>query len=325
MDPTGKTSRVKRHSNDDYKAMVRALRHFDDVDPESGEIVRRIKLTDAFDAKRGFNLSKVKSWSKSQKRKVREYFEDMKNATVYGYVQPYKPRLKEHLDIAKEYSGQNIKLKEFKVAFIPTLEKKQKITFRKSKMEIASERYVVKYVPLNLRFLVTDPNKEIISKLKKYAPKANAFTLMAGKYELFGGEYATVDGEEQIIENVKDLMRRYSAPDKNNYWGNWLHGIKGYHFKDKELGADYFYEKQVQINRIKENRQKKRAKIAKIRNRMQDYLFLFGRKTYDQIKNKFSRTLTDDINEALELSIKNKRIEKRSVKGKVLYSVINYF
>ena len=91
---------------------------------------------------------------------------------------------------------------------------------------------------------------------------AKNFTLQAGAFEIPGAMEADFVPEEIIAR-----MRKYGDKDKNNYFGNWLYGLKSHTFKQQADWHEYVIARRKASDKLKKDAEKQRRKIRKARKK----------------------------------------------------------
>lgn len=161
-----------------------------------------------------------------QKSKIKKYYDEIEKLTARPY-QIYRPRNKKRLKEAQKYSGQQNSLPGIKVAFVPTPGANPvKIKFRGQTMRVVSQYSESTMIPLDLDKLIENPEKHVNERIKK--SNATQFTIMAGVNEIPQAVAPSLLAGEIIA-----LMNRYSDETENNYFGNWLYGVRGHKFKNQ--------------------------------------------------------------------------------------------
>lgn len=208
-----------------------------------------------------FNYDMRKPLTSYQKRKIKKYYDEVQGLTARSF-QTYRPRNKARLAKAMQYSGQNKKLSEFKAALIPTPgQSKVKVKFNKAgRLRVESQYSSSTVVPLYIDQLLTRPDAHIAEQLASV--DGNAFTIMADIHEI-----PQVVDRELVAREVGKLMMKYSDDEKNNWFGNWLHGLRSHTFKNQSAIHEYLRDKEAARNerareRRASNARKRRASTA---------------------------------------------------------------
>lgn len=245
-------------------------------------------------AKRDLSLAqKVAKWHKKQAEKLakiqakemRPYLKSMRNIDLRKKLTPtqkglitkahndfleltarphkvYKPKTKSKLRKVQTYSNHEKGKTKFDVAFVPTPDPKAKIDVNENFLTITSNGVTEKTVFFDMDSLLANPDKEI-ARAMRYHKNAKTFIIMAGKYEFNG----TLDRTDTPVY-IKHFMAKYGDETANNYYQNWLHGLKAYAYSD--------------ISRIQEYQELKRKEKAsakrKRRNQRARNLRKYGRK-----------------------------------------------
>lgn len=254
----------RKKSDSIYSSMLEKLRKLEFID-EFGEL-HVIKPTSGFGERDGYRIKKPETLSRAQKAKITRYFNDLTAATKGGYYYPFKARKPENLKIAKQFSGQNLNLPQMRYAFVPSSEGKPKIRIRNGELTITERDITKAFIPLNPARLAANPDY-IKEQINRHAPRANIYSIMAGRYEIIGHSKGFgPGGKDEIIAAVKKIQAQYSDKNSHHYWGDWLLGLKAYHFGEFEQMFTHFQSRYEEIQKIK-NRNVKRAKAAKQRRK----------------------------------------------------------
>ena len=194
-----------------------------------------------------------------QKRRVKEYADEIQ-ALMNRPYQVFRPRRRDHLIAAQEFAQHEKRLPGLKVAFIPSDGTHDVHVRFNSKGEIVAKTSNVKIttVRLSKRKLIEDAESHVRDKIRNHPAKQ--FTIQAGRYEI-PNPYLP----DTVPKAVARLVARYGDDDKNNYFGNWLHGLKAYQFAGQDALGDYLADKRKVIKDAK----KKRASAARKRRRIE--------------------------------------------------------
>lgn len=229
---------AKKRSNEFY---LRALQGTED---KTGPLQFGLRdVARGFDAKDGYKLKDVASWTPAQKRKVTLYWNKLNELTAQP-VYPYKAKSKKMLESVQETIGQGSDY-QFKVAFVPHVPKKDKkgretkprVDVEAGKVRIRERFYSKVLVPLNAPRMAKNATGEINRALGE-VPEATRFTVQAGKNEMPGlFDRGTIGSRVirlmQQYDGIRALPRgsgnKGDAP-KHHKWSEWMHGIIAYEF-----------------------------------------------------------------------------------------------
>jgi len=206
-----------------------------------------------------FDYDLRKPLTKYQKQKIKTYFDEIDALTARPY-HAYRPRTKDHLRKAQEFAQHEKQLPGLKVAFIPTNGiEKPKISFNTAGELIAETEHVrTRFLEFDKMALLADPEahtKDII----KGDPQAKSFTILAGRYEI-PNSYSRA----RVGAWVAKFAAKYSNPDANNYFGNWMVGLNAHHFKQQADFDDYRNAKAKAKQKLqRERRNRKRRQNRK--------------------------------------------------------------
>lgn len=204
-----------------------------------------------------FDFDLRKDLTKAQQRKIKKYYDEFDALTARPY-QVVKNKDTKKLKAAMEYSGQNSRLKGFKAAFVPTPgDEKVKVKFDKNgSVKVESNFVVSSIVKLDPKKLAANTEQYVNSQV---APvNAQAFTIIAGKYEI-----PSPVSKSRVGAEISKLTAKYSNQSENNYFGNWLHGVRAHNFKNQATVADYINAKQAAKSKNKARRKSTKRKAKR--------------------------------------------------------------
>lgn len=219
-------------------------------------------VTFKIDRRRNFDNLK-----RSERDKISRYF-DRLNPLLARPFKIFRARNKEHLKIARNYSGhtpEQNNLRQLKpIAFIPVANSNVKILIKNGKLILKYiDGITAEIIEFDKRKLAKNPDKEVSDKIAQFAPDAKSFTISVGengRYEVHKSGAVFSDKRNATVQ-VKMLMAEYNEKKENNYWKNWLYGLKAYSFTNQENW--------VQFRTAKANQRKKfDAKRKKFRRKM---------------------------------------------------------
>lgn len=211
-----------------------------------------------------FDFDLRKPATKAQKAKVKRYSDEISKLTNRPY-QVYRPRLRERLRPAQQFSQHESQLPGLKVAFIPTDGKgTTRLRFTKSGIVAQSEYVSIRGISLSIRGLAGDTPEYVARRISGVA--ASHFTIQAGAFEI-----PIPYLPESVPKAVSLLVERYGGhgpPDdkedrENHHWANWLHGLKGYESDNQEDVVAYLMDKRSRIKSDKKERDKLRKRIQR--------------------------------------------------------------
>lgn len=191
-----------------------------------------------------------KRLNRKQKRKITVYFNAisaLKSRPNYEYT----PKSKKTRKIAQRFAQHSKNLPLLKTAFIPTTTggEKLKVKISKSgKMTVATKHIIFSDVVLDKKKLAKDAVAHVQEKIAE--SDAKGFTINAGQYEIPRGFT-----RDKIAEAVQSYVSRYNEVGKNNYFGNWLTGLRGHKYRKQASFQKYLREK----SKAKENMKRKRG------------------------------------------------------------------
>lgn len=186
--------------------------------------------------------------SPQRKSYINAAWEEYQNLTVRP-TKIYRTRNKANLKMAQEFGRhENGKIK-FDVAFIPTADPKAKIKIKNGQIQVISKNVIETNLYFNQKNLAADPEKEIAATLARNK-EAKAFKIMAAEHDYNGGLARSL-----VSNEVQKLMMKYGDSTANNYYPNWLWGVKASTFKNQKDYEDYA---RAYGKKLKENKTAKR-------------------------------------------------------------------
>lgn len=205
------------------------------------------------------NLIKKDQISKYDKAKINKYFrlvEELKATVTYDY----RPRRKDHRKAALASRGIS-GFTELKVVpiVVTNPNEKPKIKFNK-KGELITKTLNVNVISLlfNKSKLIKNTDNHIKETINKAPKDFKRFTVMAGVNEITG----TWPKGELLEKEIKRLMNQYSVTTKNNYFGNWMYGIKAYQFVNQKNEKDFLNRQKESKDKLKLDRKNARRRTA---------------------------------------------------------------
>tara|TARA_R110000803_G_scaffold164080_1_gene227830 strand:+ start:6242 stop:6946 length:705 start_codon:yes stop_codon:yes gene_type:complete len=219
------------------------------------QLLREIRPFVSFD----YNLNE--KLTKSQRAKITKYHKVIDRLKARpNYV--YRPRKKDRLQKAQNFAQHQEKLPDLKVAFIPTQGgEKPTIKFnKKNQLSISDSTVTNTLIELDPQELMADPEGHIKEQINDVG-KFESYTISAGAYEIPIG-IRTVD---LLTTEIINLMEKYGDEKKNNYFGQWLHSVRGYNFKNQASFGAYLNVKQKNKQKLQLDR--KNARRRNIRNK----------------------------------------------------------
>jgi hypothetical protein len=228
---------VAKRPDSFYRDAVKDLRRGIIIDRDTGE--RTGKLASGFEARDGYNLRDVDTWTPAEKAKVTRLWNlvDELTAKPYQIVRKRKP---ENIHAVQKFAQHGTYPPELKVAIIKVAypEEKAEVEVDPDTMVVTvTERGVSRrthdfadYVDYDdLENFPRDTIKAMIAAV----PESKMYGIQAGQYEV-DRTYT----ERGVTTAVINLMNKYSEGkghnpnDKNSsHWLNWLGGIVAYEYE----------------------------------------------------------------------------------------------
>lgn len=210
-----------------------------------------------------FNYDLRKPLTPAAKRKIKVYYDEIQALTNRPY-QVFRPRSKAHRIESQEFAQHEKMLPQLKVAFVPTNGKeKLKIRFTAKGVIADSEHVRIQHIRLSTSALLRDAAAHVNERIKQ--TNAKSFTIQAGRYEIPAGFARDVIGN-----GVARYVSKYGNADKNNYFGNWLHGVFAHTFTGQDTIQSYLVEKQKSIRAGKRARATLRKRKLRQKERDRD-------------------------------------------------------
>lgn len=207
-----------------------------------------------------FNYDLRKPLSSAAKKKIKKYADEIAALTNRPY-QIFRPRLSKHLHEAQAFAQHGANLPGLKVAFLPTDgNNKMQLRFSKKGVTGKTKNVIMSDVRLSVRQLLRDPEGHVNARI--LGNPAKQFTIQAGRYEI-PRPYLP----ESVAKAVAKFVSAYSDPEENNYFGNWLHGLKAYQFVEQGTLGEYLREKQKVIREGKRARRNAARRRQKARDK----------------------------------------------------------
>ena len=203
-----------------------------------------------------FDYDLRKPLTQYQKRRIKEYWSEIDALTARPYY-IYRPRNKTRLKKAQEFARHEKQLPGLKVALIPTSGvENPKIRFNKKGELIAeTEHITTRFIQFDKLALIENPIDHVNDVIKD-DKRAKSFTILAGRYEI-PNSYS----RSRVAVWVAKYAEKYSNPDANNYFGNWMIGLNAHHYKEQADFMEYQNAKNKAKKRMqKEKRNRKRRK-----------------------------------------------------------------
>lgn len=149
---------------------------------------------------------------------MNKYF-SMKMRENVKIISPRKNHKKAVAELAQQSP------KNWKKFYIPSDSKTSKIVYKKRNGKIVAEEHTKVAIYSNVRFdfikLLDNPEKEV-DRVVEDVKNIKFMRLHAGEH-LVGGKYGDV---ESVKCDVNNFMEKYGNPLSNNFYENWMTGIK---------------------------------------------------------------------------------------------------
>lgn len=206
-----------------------------------------------------FDYDLRKPLTKYQKRRIKQYWDEINQLTARPY-QVYRPKSKAHLKEAQQFAQHGKRLPGLKVAFIPIAnpKKKTKIRFTKAgKLITETDHVSTQALEFDMTKLIKDPFGHTNDVIKQNT-HAKAFSITADQFEI-----PQTYSRETIANGVLKMAMKYSNEERNNYFGNWMFGLKAHHFKNQADLMEYKSEKAKAKKRLQKERKNRKRRKSK--------------------------------------------------------------
>jgi hypothetical protein len=184
-----------------------------------------------------FNYDLRKKLHPASIRKIERYYSEFSRLTIdTRNVHVYRPKSKKRLRIAQKTAQHNPKFK-FNVAFLPT-DSAAKIRWRGDKLVISGSYGSNEYASFDPKKLASDPRTEVLRAISEIH-ESDIYYIQAGNSEI--KDNYTGDSAEIMARQVVKLQGKYSDPESNHHWENWLWGVRGVALSEKykeQVGPD---------------------------------------------------------------------------------------
>jgi len=195
-----------------------------------------------------------KKLSPAEKGKITKAFAEFEALTVRP-TKVYRPRKKSRLKLAQKFSGHESSI--FDVAFIHTPDPSVKVDIKDDRIILRSKHVTEIDLSFNMKNLVNNPEKEI-ARVLALEPNAKQFVLRTGQYLYNGGL-----SRKSVPREAEFLMLKYGDKETNNFFGNWLFGVRAVKFTEKTEADKFrkeFIEKRKINKLIKQNQRRQRVR-----------------------------------------------------------------
>lgn len=201
-----------------------------------------------FTAADGYDLRKVEEFTKSQKARIRKYYDYVHQLEAQEKI-IVRPRSKTNLEKLKDAFHGDIPHGQFKVAFVPyttpkglpgAKPKHPKIRYLAEGISIDAGAYQRVFVPFDQKALAKNTRSEI-SRVMNLLGEARLFFIQAGEFQTLRPKE-----DNDLVETVLRYMNQYDGKKPlprgtgnvgddpaSHHWKYWLNGVIGYIFPKK--------------------------------------------------------------------------------------------
>lgn len=215
------------------------------MDRETGE--RSGKLASGFEARDGYNLRDIDTWTPAEKAKVTKLWNLVDELTAKPF-QIVRKRKAENIRAVQEFAQHESFPPELKVAIIKVAypEEKATVTVDPQTLDVAvTERGVTRrthdFEKLVDFTALEDEPRETIKAMVEAAPESQMYGIQAGKYEV-DRTYTKRGVTTAIINLMAKYSKKegYNPKDKNSsHWSNWLKGVVAYEYETVKDASNY--------------------------------------------------------------------------------------
>lgn len=222
------------------------------------------KVADGYDTKDGFNIREIEKGNLPDRKQLQKMLRDAQIVKEYSTrpMHIYRSRDKEKLQLVQTVLASDPLPDNFKVAFVPKPSPTDKVIVKVDKKnrkvitEFPDRGGVFTTVPLDKEDLAVDVVAAVRKGLKQLPEyKYEAFMVMCGEgKETYQWGWAT--SHKSVINQVEEMLKNYSNPEANNYWGNWFTGVSAYLANTKKEHRDLTSTTRRYIKEAKQKREK---------------------------------------------------------------------
>ena len=195
----------------------------------------------------------------SQKSKITRYYNQIGRLKARPH-KVYRSKSSDNMSRARDYSQQPKGLPGLKAAFIPTSGgKKVKVHITKNHLKIIEDGITLTFINFNKDDLIkygTDYTLVQMDKDARNNGEASGYMIAAGMYEIPQG-YRTI---KQTNDAIQALMIAYSDGDMNNYYANWLTGVRVIRTDSTNKARKFLSERKKAKDKLARERKKLRRR-----------------------------------------------------------------
>lgn len=248
------------------------------------------KFAGGFEATDGYDARNFKNWSSARKAQITKYYNAI-TAKLSRTHYLYRPRTKAKLKAGLQYTGMS-QFKKLRVVILSVpvdmfedgsyRPVRPRVSFTKAGDMVVNIRGIDRrvllfeelgYTPEEFAQQPEDVLNDIINRYP-----AKSYAIVARDFEV-GRGIPNFYSSDSVIATVLKLMADYGGEDydeddpNSSYYGNWLHGLVAYDFKNIREQIDYNkslirYRKSVEED--KEERKKLRKKIERLQRAIKE-------------------------------------------------------
>ena len=218
------------------------------LDDRTGKLtdVRRSgKIARGFEARDGYDMRDVESWTPQQKQKLSRVFNQIKQLTERPYY-VYRGRKRENIDRLQEATSPHGYPKEVDIAFIPVARpgEKPEIKFTTTDVVIDDEDVTIQTVEIIERDVARKPiywadvgvTEELLRNHPRQAVLKMHAAIGAKEYSPMSGAHSQPEsyGVNALVREIRDLQFGY--PER---WPKFLLGLQAFSFPRQTDIASY--------------------------------------------------------------------------------------
>ena len=236
----------RKHGRKYYAVLLNGL-----SDRATGEYAGLRSYATGFTAKDGYDLRRFSQWSPAQKAKITRYATAVMESRARPHVEVRARNVgndpKKLRQAKREFNAPG-NFPALKVAFVPFATPRNepmfrpKLHFTDSGIVIQGKGYYKQFIPFDAKSLVKDAGQEV----RRVAGLLNNrhITLQCGLHE-----QGSMDIADNLVKQVRNFMLKYDGKThirskgrkwkaKHHNWRDWLIGLNGYDFIDKNTDDD---------------------------------------------------------------------------------------
>ena len=212
-----------------------------------------------------------KHFTSHQKKQIKKYFDFLDpHLAKSAYV--YRARSKKNLKIVREKTSFKVPsslrtLKDIAIISIGNPNARVKVKIKNNKVFIKQGEVTTQYLNFDLKKLVKNPEKHVLEVANR-APNAKQFNITVGDEGIY--EIDKPKPKRLLTNFVLQLMDQYNEKKENNYFGNWLYGLKANYFENQDNFTNFKRALKKAKNKKRKQRKKFNQNEKNLRRRLRD-------------------------------------------------------